>query len=561
MLNYLRVFCQLKRVEKFKFFILLLTVVSCSGVKKAPELAAPIPLWLDAPHTFRMSEKKASEFHLSSLEDDLPPVHLFFDHLPFVDFNKNMLNVVIQTPAGSPVEYAFNLLSGRFYTRRAYCKQKDVWRSYRNTINRPPFTTAFVPRLLNARGTPQKVFVFGSESFYKKNFSVKHGQQYQQSSRVRVVGGRILQFCDLYPCKKHQWKSEIVLFAVPNGDSKFDDVKNLKDLALLTSWREVKAFIENGEGRSFDGAKLTRGKPAYRLLSGSDAEKSLRFAFKYGKHFVFKNMKKMRASCYDLYEYVWKSSLLVRQESITVVLKYEHEQVKHKVKQQKLNASRGAFFENNLAQMEIALAELQKKINLNNSKKKKKKKTINPATLFKNFLQDFSANFGEEFYLCSKYVRSASINSNPKRAVFMEYLIAFFQLDRMGHNFKCSTRSWLIRHKYLFEETIEKTIYDRLQNCSDSDLDSVFRTMTNYLNSLRRGDHRYIHFIDYDNGALGTHHKLYSWVVDSGKKLRCEKDSNQIKVDAKVGFPTDFLWDNFALPVGINTEVNDDYIR
>ena len=34
-----------------------------------------------------------------------------------------------------------------------------------------------------------------------------------------------------------------------------------------------------------------------------------------------------------------------------------------------------------------------------------------------------------------------------------------------------------------------------------------------------------------------------------------------VKVDAKVGFPTDFLWDNFALPVGINTEVNDDYIR
>lgn len=483
-------------------------------------MVSPVPLWLDAPREFRLVHS----------DDHSVPAHLFFDHLPFTDLKNKLLNVVIETPAGSPFEYRIDLVSGQFYTKQKYCEQNDVWMSYSGKVNKPPFSIGFVPRLLDSLGNPQRVYVFGNDKFYLKTFGKKFGEDYQKSVRVKVIGGQVLQFCHLYPCKKNQWKSQLILFAVDLEDKKYAKVNSLEDLQEIIKWKPIKAFIENGQGRSFDGMKKDHGKPAYRLIGGSNAAKALEFAFRKGHYFLFDQMGKMRKSCYSLYNYIWKSVEAIRRGGRLDKLK----------KKKKIHSS---YYD--ISKRESILSG-----NVLGSIKPKELEAVKEKNLsFSSFLKTFSRKYGEEFYLCSKYVRSSSINNNPRRQVFMDYLTAFFHLDRIGNNFRCSTGSWSPRRRYYLKQEYKRTMVDRLMFCSTDSLNRVFSSMINYINALGKGEHKTIRYIDYDNLTDGTHHKLYSWVSSTGKKLRCSNKNDDIirsEWQKRASFPNDFTWEKFV---------------
>jgi hypothetical protein len=182
---------------------------------------------------------------------------------------------------------------------------------------------------------------------------------------------------------------------------------------------------------------------------------------------------------------------------------------------------------------------------------------------FSKFLQSFVKKYGNDFYLCSKYIRTASITNNLERHVFMEYLNAFFKLDHYGHNFRCSTGSWSPRRKFYLQKNEKKSILKRLKFCSTSELNRVFSTMINYINSLRKGEHRSFHFVDYDNFKDGTHHKIYSWVTTRGKSFMCSDKKEQERNDnwnIKFSFPEDYSWHDFRDTKDNGYETNG-YIR
>lgn len=522
MLNYLGVFCQLKKLGKLKFLLFSLLLFSCSTTKENFELGDAKPMWLDSPRQFRLSYSTGSK----------PPVHLFFDHYPYVNLKKQLLNVAVVTPANSEVEYGFDMVSGQFYTKRFYCKRNDVWKNYEKSLDKPPYTIAFVPRLLDTIGNPQRVLVFGGEKFFYKNFSQKQGENWNKTVRVRVVGSVVLQFCDLFPCSNNKWESQMVLLAVDPRDSRYKKITTLEQLKSVVDWNMVKAYMQNGQGRSFDGMKDSHGNPAYRVIRGSEAEKSLKFAFRNGHYFKFKELTKLRSSCFTLYDYIWGQVKRVR-TNYAKLKKIQEKKSKYRKYGEGFEKKKDQFSGNVLQDTSILEG-----FNVDMNEINRKHLT------FVKFMKKFEKKFGEEFYLCTRYVRSASINNNPERQIFMDFLTAFYNLDRLGHNFQCYSGTWAPRRNFYLSKRRHKNLFDRLQNCNTEKLNRVFSSMTNYINSLAKGDHRSIRYIDYDNGPYGTHAKLYSWIWDKGKHFKCEKE--QKKVMREETFPAEFKWKPFV---------------
>ncbi len=537
MLNYLGVFCQLKKVRKLqKWFFLLLLVACSSSDYSERKVVTPIPNWLDAPRNFRLKETAI---------DRKPPAHLFFDHLPFVDFQNKMLNVVVETPAESEYEYGFELVSGQFYTQHLYCAQQDVWKRYDGTLTVPSYTTAFVPRLLDSLGDPQRVIIFGSEKFYQKHYAKKLGDDYQKSVRVRIIGSKILQYCDQYPCQRDQWESHLLLVAVDPFDKDFKNIKSVEQLERVIDWPYAKAFLENAQGRYLLSKGKSFGRPAYRILPGARATKSLKYAFQKGHYFQFKEMSEMRKSCYDLFDYMWQSVLNLRKKR-----KFKKQVVK-KVYADDSNVLTPDKLSGNV------VSDVKKQDVVDKYQKELEKQILHLQ--FDYFFKRFVKQFGEEFFVCSKYVRMASINSDPERQVFMDFIRAFFLLDNLGHDFNCFNGLWAPRRKYFLRHHPVKNLNERLENCSTKKLNAVFHNMINYINALAKGNHRYLRYIDYDNKVYGTHLKIYSWILESGKSLRCI-DPEDNKNYTLMPFPDKFKWKDF---VDIHERLfnKDSYIR
>ena len=102
----------------------------------------------------------------------------------------------------------YRLARARAKAARSALRQTDIWKNYRGVIFRPPYTEGVIPRVLDQLGKPQRIYVFGSEEYYKNQTRVL-------ANKVRVVGGVIEQFCTKAPCtKKNTWQSKMILLAV-----------------------------------------------------------------------------------------------------------------------------------------------------------------------------------------------------------------------------------------------------------------------------------------------------------------------------------------------------------
>jgi hypothetical protein len=433
--------------------------------------------WFEAP----------KRFQLINDDNKLAP-HKFWDVKPEINLLKNTLNFVVTTPEGSPISYRLDIASGQLYTHQKYCKQRDVWRNFPDAINRPPFTVGVVPRVLDQIAKPQKIIVFGDATYYQKNYLTNYFD-------ARIIGGYIEQECPVGLCTLNkQWRSKMVLVGVQPRNKRFKDVKNLEDLQKIIDWKEVEAFIENGNGRNIVAQKTF---PAFRVGSLIDPSQTMSFLKKNSKVFKSKDLLSLKRTCYKLYDFFWAN------------LKGNKKQLS---KDKKL------------------------KISVNKSLKKSPKKSLE----FHHKLTALYKKYGQQFQTCTKYIYATNIQENPKRHWTFAYLGSFAKLYDLGYYYDCKARSWhlnsFVDGKYVV------AIEEQLHKCTDRDIDFAFKYAIQILANLKRKAMVSYRYVDYDRGPYGTHNKLYSWVEVPSKKIRCDDNKEQEKLLDFITFPQDIRW-------------------
>jgi len=487
MLNYLKGFCQLKILLPSLF---LLLVSSCTRLPKAR-----IPVVQGHPVWFAGAEK----YSFRGRNGD-PPLHVFFDFVPFSNRDDISLNFFMHTPAGSEHAYQIDLLSGRPYKKHRYCKQDDVWQG-KLSSDRPPFSIGIVPRLLDQLGGAQKIIVYGQAEYYRG----KEGSERDVSHRVRVVGAVVEKFCRKYPCRRDgEWESKLVLVAVDPMDSKFSTTKTFAGLKKLVHWEEAKVFLENANGRSFQG---DISRPASKISGHIEALDALKFAMNKGHLFKFNELQVMRYSCEKLYDYIWQGSKKIRQE-------------------------------------------------------KKLPEGERSRQNFSNFFKKLNKTYAGRLKTCAKFVRPSNIQLERERHWFFAYLFGFLKMQELGYVFLCDKLGWVenpyneLKKGHLVDY---KSAYN---NCTDSDLDIAFATIPATMRGLMSKKQAHYRYMTYDFGVGGSHEKIYHWVYNDGKDLLCEGTSRRQKYSqqtisrmekkgpsddaSEIAFPQDVSWRPFS---------------
>ena len=131
-LNYLRYFCQLKRLGKglLSLLLFLFLLTSCSTSKSVVNKI-----------TQRVKGSKSSVPSIAPWEDvsnksgQMPlKGHAFFSFSPRIGQETGLVQAVLTTPAGSPYRYEFHLPTGQVHRSKRYCKQSDVWNSFKSSL-------------------------------------------------------------------------------------------------------------------------------------------------------------------------------------------------------------------------------------------------------------------------------------------------------------------------------------------------------------------------------------------------------------------------------------------
>ena len=493
------------QVVLLSFFILLFTVLSgCSSKKEQKErqtlfgskeyiesYVAEIPArWFSAPKRFQLIK-----------DDSKLANHRFWDVKPEINVSRKTLNFVVETPEGSSLRYQTDVASGQLYTDQKYCGQRDVWKRYPKEIDRPPFTIGVVPRVLDQMAQPQKIIIFGDKNYYQENFVSNYFD-------ARIVGGLIEQECPLGLCvKDDQWYSRLVLVGVQPNNSRFNDVENLEDLKLVVDWDYVKAFIENGSGRNIIAQKTF---PGFRLGSLVDASQAMHFLSMNSKIFNSNELRKLKTSCYKIYDYFWEKLQNVATNSDNKKLVSQPEQA--------LSSNRRVS------------VKPQRKI-----KKEIKQQHQKFTDLYKKL--------GQQFQTCSKYIYASNIQDDPQRHWVFAYLGSFAKLYELGYYYDCRTRSWQL-NSILFNNQLAVPMQEQFNNCTEKDVDFAFKYAIQVLSNLKRENRVSYRYIDYDRGSYGSHNKLYSWVKLTNKDFLCSDTKDQAEKLIFTTFPSDIRWKN-----------------
>ncbi len=492
-------------------------------VKAKSVLAEPV--WFNGPERFTLR---------TPLFDHA--THAFFDLTPFRTKESLDISYFLTTPVDSAHYYDLDLVSGQLYRKRSYCKQSDIWQSYEGQINRPNFSIGIVPRLLDQASKPQMIWVFGGKEFLFD--SEDKGRA--QSQRARIVGGFVWQYCEDYPCRTNQnWLSRLVLVGVNKFDPKFSDVNSLVDLKKKVDWPYVKAFAQNGWGRSISG---TIPEPAYRMVGEVGAQEALDFAFKAGHYFEFKEINSLRKNCFYLYDYLWRSIKKVRKNmeekvnfaTVQVALDLEREARRIRdMKNFSLNTVFSDKTERDIREGEGSLAEERALVD------------------FSRFFQYFYSNYGQRFRTCTKFVRTGNHRHDRKRSWFFSYMANWYHLEGLDYYYLCSRRSWV--ENQVMANGRRRFDPQKRRSCSSADLDESFESAVTVMASLAGADKGHWRFIEFDNGIGGSHKELYSWVYSNGKKLGC--DARKLEEKPPI-FPENVPWQNFfSEPLGDRLDI------
>ena len=418
--------------------------------------------------------------------------HMLFDTTPEFNEKARTVNVVIATPKNSEHAYKVDVPSGQLYYSHSFCKQKDVWSQYTGTISKPSFSTAYIPRVLDQLGEPQKIIVFSN----RKNYGETHATNYY---KVKIMGAYVEQVCPEGNCLgKNNWSSRLVFVGVDNEDASLTNFKYAEDFKKVINWEETKAQVENLEGRNFIGDNTYPYIRAGQLIDFMDA-----FDY-FKKRSIFltdKELHKIQKGCQVLYDGLWNEVGVMQPEDKPAKTKEE------------LNA----------------------KIKLIEGLKKKKQ-----PVGFSGRLAAFTLRYYNEITTCEKFVYHGNLNKDREKFWFLSYMGLFYRLHREGYYFGCEQKTWLRN----VADRDGKPVYNikrDISKCTNRDIDMAMEYLPNFMNGLK-GEKDYYKFIDYDNHTFGTHNKLYTWVKMRSRKLDCSNDPNEkIKKESKI-FPEDTAW-------------------
>ena len=194
----------------------IFVLLSCAGPGyEHPYRVMAKPFWFDVPERFKPE---------SSV--DIGWGHPFFDLVPFTSVKDRQINFYLVTPIDSDHKYQLDLNSGRRYRTLNYCPAKDVWGAYENDLKTPPYSVGIVPRVLDQRGNPQKILIFGDLEYV-----ATERRELPYSQRARIIGGITRQYCQSYPCRKNKkWVNNTLLIGVSMYDPFFEKVDFLSEL-------------------------------------------------------------------------------------------------------------------------------------------------------------------------------------------------------------------------------------------------------------------------------------------------------------------------------------------
>jgi hypothetical protein len=424
-----------------------------------------------------------------------PVAHRFFDVKPFRNIKLKTLNTVIVTPEGSDYLNQIDLPSGQIFTDKKFCSQVDEYKKVNTSVFKPNFSIGILPRVLDQLNLPQKVIVFGSGKYFKKYHLTHHFD-------VRVVGGYIERTCPYGGCfRTDQWLSRLVLVGVQNGNQDLSSIQSIKDIQKKYDWKYSQAFIENGEGKNMLAGKFYPRKKMGALVGANEA---LKYIDKNSTIFTIDKLKKMRMSCFKLYDHLWKDLSSV-------------------------NAS---------AKKASTAKEIREKaIDI----KLKKKKGIRDFSFSRRFSRNIK-KFGDQFKTCSKYIYSSNINDDPKRHWLFAYMTSFYKLQELGYAYNCSSKSW-DANPIISKGRRMRSLQAQFSNCVSGDLDRAFEFAPIVLDNIRKKRILSYRYIDYDKGLTGTHLKIYNWVKERPGVMSCSSEADRDYNLNKRVFPLDIKWE------------------
>ncbi|EQC46180.1 hypothetical protein [Bacteriovorax sp. Seq25_V] len=276
--------CQIKKLRGLNLFLMLIVAYSCSRNVVLTDTKDTEAEWFNTDRNF------------SSVDyEGRTTIHQFFDPPVDFDINKNLVDVVVTTPANSPYHYELDMVSGQKVFNHAYCKESNVWTKEKNAIEYPPYHDAFIPKLLNQSKLPQRVIFFGAD----KAIAEQNPKHFSNIVKVRIISGVVEQYCKTYPCDTFsKWDSNILLIGVSQADPKYAEVRSFKDLVQVIDWPKSKAFLENGRGRILGE---DNSFPAYKIYGQVLPTNALKFAVEKGHLFSTKELRTLRRSCESIY--------------------------------------------------------------------------------------------------------------------------------------------------------------------------------------------------------------------------------------------------------------------
>lgn len=494
----------------------LLNIVSCAAIKETllgeetlviTERVEAKPWWFDGPERLTPRNRENS-----------PPVHSFFDFVPFSKVSDREINVVLTTLKGSDFNYKLDPYSGKLFRSHDYCPQEDVWQSYEKEIHRPPYTEAVVPRLIDQIGEPQKVIVFGDNKYF-----LDYSLEADRSFRVRILGGVIEQYCAIFPCDLNdRWLSRMILVAVNIDDPKFKRVRAIHQLKQKVDWDEVIAFMQNGEGRSVADKKEL---PSYRIVGEIGSHKAMLYAMTKGHFFTFDELQAVRNSCWKLYDYTWKASEFVRagkgKTKEDLLLEFEAEKGKKLIE---------------LFDKRVVNDESEKELKID----EKDLILENYASFFKYYMR----RYGKSFDLCRRFVSHSNIKDNIERHWYFTQLSLYMDLIRHNYIYNCEKEGW-VKNVVQNDGSLSLDPVKELKNCTTKQIDSAFSTGLVQMVTLKKTiASSNTEYIEYDNGFGGSHQLLNSLVFRRGKKLSCTNSGPFRKVTNEI-LPEDVEWQPF----------------
>jgi hypothetical protein len=467
--------------------LLAIFLLSCA-TKKNRAYEAEALLSIYEPKWFAVSEKHSLRDPAGRLQ-----AHLFFDVTPDFTEKDQLTNVIVTTLENSHLAYAVDLVSGQRHYAHSYCNQGDVWNQKSGTFGRPYFSIAYMPRVLDQMGDPQKVLIFGGRDRMRSSID-------NHFVRVRVIGSYIEENClELNCLGRDNWNSRLVFIAVDPQEPTYRDITDIESFGSLQSWEKLQTTLQNMDGRNFS---VDRTYPYIRVRKLIPFRESIQLFRKRSAFMSDTEIKKIQKGCLALYDKLWKD---VGEDRIEDKPAKNQDELKKKVK---------------------AREELREK-----------KQPVGKMARFRGFIKKYFT----EAATCEKFVYHGNINFNPEHFWFHSYIGMFIRLHKEGYYFDCRRKVW---SENLFNVNGDPvhSLPEEIDFCSDKDMDLAMEYLPNHLKSLKNVMGPHFRFIDYDTHEFGTHRKIYSWVKMDTRKFDCRPDPNALVRDGLQVFPDDASW-------------------